>query len=553
MRPVAMQANKELYSDVYQNIANQAQAMVSSGYLDEGEVQSYVNKAFDLYMNPTLGMQSGSVSDKMTILSAVQNGGIDNPASYLQGLRSTTTFAKNTAGGNTWAMGAIQNAWGTQNLRMVNASKDGDVTKSLERTSNKTQDELDRIYDNQVKNADDFNTTSQKWSTWFENATTWIGDIKASIGDKMWNIGKVIIEGIVGGITAWIGAKVIGGVIGKGIGALAGSSAGGTGAGILAGGSTAGIALGVIGATALAAIGATIAQKEADKSSNEHGAKVVNETLGSIGITGEDAELSSNKTIGALVGALNDRNGFQKGWGNVTSGTSMLFSKIFQGENDQAKNYIQWMLTSDIFENLNDTSKYVAILTLAMEYANQNRLDAFNKGIQEFGQKDFSIASNEDLGKAVIATGLNKSTFESMGKKLKKAGWNLDGKMFEDINAEKFGLKGINGFRQGLAKVPYDDYPAVLHEGEAVLTSSTANELRNLLSEYRANNQAVITLDTTIQNQTVALVSKLDEVVSAINATGTVGGASTSAIDQANALSKLQYSMTHLTSTKSLF
>lgn len=551
MRPVAMQANKELYSDVYQNIANQAQAMVSSGYLDESEVQSYVNKAFELYMNPTLGMQSGSVSDKMTILSAVQNGGIDNPASYLQGLRNTTTFAKNSASGNTWAMGAIQGAWGTQNLRMVNASKDGDVTKSLERTSNKTQDELDRIYDNQVKNADDFNTTSQKWSTWFENATTWIGDIKASVGDKLWNIGKVIIEGIVGGITAWIGAKVIGGVIGKGIGALAGSSAGGTGAGILAGGSTAGIALGVIGATALAAIGATIAQKEADKSSNEHGAKIVDETLGSIGITGEAAELSSNKTIGALVGTLNDRGGFQKGWGNVTSGTSMLFSKIFQGESDQAKNYIQWMLTSDIFENLNDTSKYVAILTLAMEYANQNRLDAFNKGIQEFGQKDFNIASNEDLGKAVIATGLNKSTFEAMGKKLKKAGWNLDGKMFEDINAEKFGLKGINGFRQGLAKVPYDDYPAILHEGEAVLTSSTANELRNLLTEYRTNNQAVITLDTTIQNQTVELVAKLDEVITAINSSGTIGATSTTSIDQANAIQKLQYSMTHLVSTKS--
>ena len=105
----------------------------------------------------------------------------------------------------------------------------------------------------------------------------------------------------------------------------------------------------------------------------------------------------------------------------------MAFSKIFQGKNDQAKNYIQWMLTSDIFENLNDTSKYIAILTLAMEYANQNRLDAFNKGIQEFGQKDFSIASNEDLGKAVISTGLDKSYFENMGKKLKNAGFWIYG------------------------------------------------------------------------------------------------------------------------------
>ena len=552
MQPVALNANKELYSAEYQSIAAEAQAMYESGEFNSlAEAQNYVNDAFQMYMNPYQSISSGSTLQKWTSANVIQSGQVDSPTAWLRNLRGNTETAYSWAGGDSLVGSVIESAIGGRSYRNINVSKADETNSLVDKYTNKTTGELDKIYENQVKNADDFNTTSQKWSTWFENATTWIGDIKASVGDKLWNIGKVIIEGIVGGITAWIGAKVIGGVIGKGIGALAGSSAGGTGAGILAGGSTAGIALGVIGATALAAIGATIAQKEADKSSNEHGAKIVDETLGSIGITGEAAELSSNKTIGALVGTLNDRGGFQKGWGNVTSGTSMLFSKIFQGESDQAKNYIQWMLTSDIFENLNDTSKYVAILTLAMEYANQNRLDAFNKGIQEFGQKDFNIASNEDLGKAVIATGLNKSTFEAMGKKLKKAGWNLDGKMFEDINAEKFGLKGINGFRQGLAKVPYDDYPAILHEGEAVLTSSTANELRNLLTEYRANNQAVVTLDTTIQNQTVELVAKLDEVITAINSSGTIGATSTTSIDQANAIQKLQYSMTHLVSTKS--
>ena len=552
MQPVALNANKELYSAEYQSIAAEAQAMYESGEFNSlAEAQNYVNDAFQMYMNPYQSISSGSTLQKWTSANVIQSGQVDSPTAWLRNLRGNTETAYSWAGGDSLVGSVIESAIGGRSYRNINVSKADETNSLVDKYTNKTTGELDKIYENQVKNADDFNTTSQKWSTWFENATTWIGDIKASVGDKLWNIGKVIIEGIVGGITAWIGAKVIGGVIGKGIGALAGSSAGGTGAGILAGGSTAGIALGVIGATALAAIGATIAQKEADKSSNEHGAKIVDETLGSIGITGEAAELSSNKTIGALVGTLNDRGGFQKGWGNVTSGTSMLFSKIFQGESDQAKNYIQWMLTSDIFENLNDTSKYVALLTLAMEYANQNKLDAFNKGIQEFGQKDFNIASNEDLGKAVIATGLNKSTFEAMGKKLKKAGWNLDGKMFEDINAEKFGLKGINGFRQGLAKVPYDDYPAILHEGEAVLTSSTANELRNLLTEYRANNQAVVTLDTTIQNQTVELVAKLDEVITAINSSGTIGATSTTSIDQANAIQKLQYSMTHLVSTKS--
>ena len=184
-------------------------------------------------------------------------------------------------------------------------------------------------------------------------------------------------------------------------------------------------------------------------------------------------------------------------------------------------------------------------------------LDSFNKGLQEAGINE-SISSKEDIGKMIREAGITKQTIEKYASALIKAGWgkiNTENGTLESftVDGKQFGLSGVLGFRQGLAKVPYDDYPAVLHEGEAVLTSSTANELRNLLSEYRANNQAVITLDTTIQNQTVALVSKLDEVVSAINATGTVGGASTSAIDQANALSKLQYSMTHLTSTKSLF
>lgn len=552
MQPVALNANKELYSAEYQSIAAEAQAMYESGEFNSlAEAQNYVNDAFQMYMNPYQSISSGSTLQKWTSANVIQSGQVDSPTAWLRNLRGNTETAYSWAGGDSLVGSVIESAIGGRSYRNINVSKADETNSLVDKYTNKTTGELDKIYENQVKNADDFNTTSQKWSTWFENATTWIGDIKASVGDKLWNIGKVIIEGIVGGITAWIGAKVIGGVIGKGIGALAGSSAGGTGAGILAGGSTAGIALGVIGATALAAIGATIAQKEADKSSNKHGAEIVDETLSSIGITGEAAKLSSNKTIGALVGALNDRGGFQKGWGNVSSGTGMLFSKIFQGESDQAKNYIQWMLTSDIFEHLNDTSKYVALLTLAMEYANQNKLDAFNKGIQEFGQKDFNIASNEDLGKAVIATGLNKSTFEAMGKKLKEAGWNLNGKMFEDIDANKFGLKGVNGFRQGLAKVPYDDYPAILHEGEAVLTSSTANELRNLLTEYRANNQAVITLDTTIQNQTVELVAKLDEVITAINSSGTIGATSTTSIDQANAIQKLQYSMTHLVSTKS--
>lgn len=72
---------------------------------------------------------------------------------------------------------------------------------------------------------------------------------------------------------------------------------------------------------------------------------------------------------------------------------------------------------------------------------------------------------------------------------------------------------GIESYRSGLSYVPYDDYIANLHEGEAVITAATANELRNLIVEYRESQQINTSLDTIIQNQTITLVNKIDEVI----------------------------------------
>lgn len=104
--------------------------------------------------------------------------------------------------------------------------------------------------------------------------------------------------------------------------------------------------------------------------------------------------------------------------------------------------------------------------------------------------------------------------------------------------------------RSGLAEVPYDNYKAVLHEGEAVLTASTANELRNLLDEYRANRQMSADIETAIQSQTYELVAKLDEVIGALSNLNVGGTVTTSSLDQQTARNRLRYSMTHMVSTK---
>ena len=76
-----------------------------------------------------------------------------------------------------------------------------------------------------------------------------------------------------------------------------------------------------------------------------------------------------------------------------------------------------------------------------------------------------------------------------------------------------------NYHRQGLDYVPKDDYPALLHQGEAVLTASTANELRTLVDEYRSTNKESISFETIIQNQTSSLISKMDEMLQFMRST----------------------------------
>lgn len=71
-------------------------------------------------------------------------------------------------------------------------------------------------------------------------------------------------------------------------------------------------------------------------------------------------------------------------------------------------------------------------------------------------------------------------------------------------------------FRTGTDSIPYDNYPALLHEGEAVLTASTANELRGLVDEYRATKEDNIKLEKAIQDQTNALVTRLDAIYNKI-------------------------------------
>ena len=106
----------------------------------------------------------------------------------------------------------------------------------------------------------------------------------------------------------------------------------------------------------------------------------------------------------------------------------------------------------------------------------------------------------------------------------------------------------FNLHRYGLNEVPYDDYPAMLHQGEAVLTANTANVLRDLLSEYQETSTQAVNFDTIIQTQTSALIAKMEDIINVISSNS--GSNFKPSTEQTKARSILEHSMLHLTSTK---
>lgn len=110
---------------------------------------------------------------------------------------------------------------------------------------------------------------------------------------------------------------------------------------------------------------------------------------------------------------------------------------------------------------------------------------------------------------------------------------------------QKLKDKGINSYRQGINNVPADQL-AMLHQGEAVLTASTANELRNMTDVYRETTSQTFNLDAIIQNQTSALIIKMDEIIRAI----TTGVSGTQSLTRNTADAKVWDSMIHMESTK---
>lgn len=153
------------------------------------------------------------------------------------------------------------------------------------------------------------------------------------------------------------------------------------------------------------------------------------------------------------------------------------------------------------------------------------------------------------LGELVLAAGKgDKAAVENYITQLKNLGVyskdNLTGQAKTDLEAAMEKV-GISSYRIGLNKVPYDNYLANLHEGEAVLTASTANELRGLITEYRESQNQGAIIEVAISNQTTILVEKMSEIIQ------TIQSVNTSSTNTSSWSSTVRTSMKNMISTKS--
>lgn len=540
MKPVALSANKELYSAEYQEIAKVLEAQVASGAMDATQAQKVANEAFSMYMDPTGTIQSGSVLGKMTTINALNSGNIDNPSAYVENYLDTTKWALGLAGDNTITKSIIGNTWGIPDWRNYNVDKIN--TDNIE---TETYDEQLDIFKQQVGLADDMNTTEDQIEKSVTNIMADVGDIKTAIGDKLWSIGEVIVSGI----TAWLGAKIVSGTIGKSLGLLGGSSAGGTGLGLMGGlvAAGGGILLGV-GLVDLIAKGI---KKSTQESDNEN-INQYEQTMKDLGASDEYAAATGK--IGGLATTSSEHNGgvggFFHDWGQGISqtwdtlGYELGGAKTATGKTLHSLNTLR---TSLDMKNASTGTIEQYLWTFAML---ADSAGVLNGEVSE----ELGGITRDDIKAYMKENHRSEESFDEQISWLKDLK-DVDGVStlpWKSLDEQQSIINWDNYHRYGLDKVPYDNYPAVLHEGEAVLTASTANTLRNLLDDYQQTSTQAVNFDTIIQTQTSALIAKMEEIITVISSGNALSSNFTSTPEQTNARTLLKHSMLHFTSTKSM-
>lgn len=406
---------------------------------------------------------------------------------------------------------------------LVKANQAGVTREGLAANSLMSDEEFEKYKNKATEELanGNYQTNTERQEITTENAMTALATSKEWMGHYT-DLVVAAIKGIGTLLTGWLGGKFLnlltGGKLGTWLGGMftsgkATSAAVGTAAG---GGSilatlASGVALGAatiagIGAAVNSGVNKQINQSTGDKLEEFYGTDLEGNTTAAMlsGIGSSDSNLWGNEDSNGFTGF------FKTIGGNVASFTNNISTwwSDTADANKKRLNNLKIALDQQSFDEKTKTEYVLAWALLADSVNELSGLGMSRDELKSWVESEEGPSVINAMGKIGKAPLYVYQPHDSYDRKIDSIS-----KSYLDVIAE------WNYHRQGLDYVPEDNYPALLHQGEAVLTASTANELRTLVDEYRSTNKESISFETIIQNQTSSLISKMDEMLQFMRST----------------------------------
>ena len=517
--PMASLAENELGLQFAQ-VSGAYESLRAKG-LNDAQIGEMYKASASVYNNPYQALKSGSLDEKMAVANVIQTGGdlrdfsdvnssmmssqnfVANlvPEGNLSPLYSGLLVSEGKLSGTT-ALGVALNEG---NYDMQEAIADGIKASDM-------VDEMGNKVTEEFRNGD-YQTNKERQAITMENLSNELATMQQFMGG-WYDVIVTAIKGVAGMIAAT--------VVGKGIGALAGSAGGGTGTGLLAAVGSNGLAIGSFAAAAgivlTGIISDGIVQGYADNmNKNQNYYETTGEFDQFIRTDSSGNEIPLSEGAKSLLSTGMDTEG-NEGWGaNIALGFDFINSYktnnlMGWGVSRKDRNQASWEYTVGALRGEDLSAQDFAKAALAwLMIADASGVISDIDG--------WSTDSIKDAFKSIYE---NDEDAANWVNKIKEWGQFKNPQMSTDFgkNMEYVVPSNFDNYhRQGLDYVPEDNYPALLHQGEAVLTASTANELRTLVDEYRNTNKESISFETIIQNQTSSLISKMDEMLQFMRST----------------------------------
>lgn len=550
LSPISSLAESEIGVQ-YAKVSGEYQNLIDQGLTDY-EIGQMYNNAVEVYKNPYGTLSNGSLDQKLAVVDVVTNPNKD--LTNFGDVVSSTNQATNTVSGffgglqgDTQALvtSGASGAWGISGVdyaTTLNLAKNNYDMEEAERAGNETAANINTAAEQATQDyTNDKNQTNKELQNiTLENLMNELSVINEWMGNWT-DVIVTAIKGVGTLLTTWLGGKFLnlltGGKLGTWLGGMftSGKATQAATTAIKTGtlSSSGGLLLGGLTTVAGTALAVAISKGMMDK--DQENAQAVGEKQ----LEGTSMEGNTAAGIASRTKNLDDLNT----WTDIGSVTGNLgqfannvintFSSDIAGDNKRRyANLVSALQQEGISDN--EKREYTAAFMLLL--ASKGRLS------------DIDV-TEEDL-KKYLEDESGPSTTRAISKIGKSPLWvyqphDDNGKIKQlDEGWMQNTLFTWNYHRQGLDYVPEDDYPALLHQGEAVLTASTANELRNLTDTYRETATQSYNIDAIVQNQTSALITKMDEIIRAIT-TGT-----STPETQNTASSKLYNAMLNIQSTK---